>query len=111
MDMMPSWTCDPELLIRRGIEDNSKTIFSYFALKTYVVTPQQNRLNKMVLMMGHNICFDEEIQIIIPKLSLLTLIWSTGEHNHFSYLYFPQHTELHIKYGFNLPSGLGGEDA
>ena len=24
---------------RGGIEDNSKTIFSYFAMKTYVVTP------------------------------------------------------------------------
>ena len=31
----------------------------------------------MVLMMGHNICFNAEIWIIIPKLSPLLLIWST----------------------------------
>ena len=30
----------PELLIRGDIEDNSKKLFSYFSVKTYVVTPQ-----------------------------------------------------------------------
>ena len=39
----------------RGIEDNSN-IFFYFSTKTYVVT----------LMMGHKICFYEEIWLIIP---------------------------------------------
>ena len=29
----------PELQIRGGSEDKSKTFFSYFSLKTYVVTP------------------------------------------------------------------------
>ena len=41
------------------------------------MTPHQNRLDETVLMMGHKICFYEEIWIIIPKLSLLLLlIWS-----------------------------------
>ena len=34
-------------------------------------------LIETVLMMGHKICFYEEIWVIIPKLSLLLLIWST----------------------------------
>ena len=28
-----------EFQIRRGIEDNTKAIFSYFSMETYVVTP------------------------------------------------------------------------
>ena len=33
-------------------------------------------------MMGHKICFDGELWIIIPKLSLLLLlIWSTDSYN------------------------------
>ena len=33
-------------------------------------------------MMGHKICFDGELCIIIPKLSLLLLlIWSTDSYN------------------------------
>ena len=50
-----------------------------FIDKTYVVTRHQNRLDETVLMMGHNILLNGEIQLIIPKLSLLPLlIWSTG---------------------------------
>ena len=57
--------------------DNSKIIFSYFSTKTYVVTPHYNRLDETVLMMAHKICFNGEIGLIIPKLSLLPLlIWS-----------------------------------
>ena len=42
------------------------------------MTPDWNRLDEMVLMMGHKIRFYEEIWLIIPKLSLLPLlIWST----------------------------------
>ena len=53
-------------------------IFSYFSMKTYDVTPHQNRLDETVLKMGHKICFYGEIWLIIPKLSLLSLlIWST----------------------------------
>ena len=34
-------------------------------------------------MMGHNICFYEEILLIIPNLSLLSLlIWSTVQYGH-----------------------------
>ena len=46
-----------ELQIIVSIKDNSKINFSYFSTKTYVVTPQQNRLVETALMMGHNICF------------------------------------------------------
>ena len=46
-----------ELQILVGIKDNSKINFSYFSTKTYVVTPQQNRRDETVLMMGHNTCF------------------------------------------------------
>ena len=52
--------------------------FLYFSMKTYVVTPHQNRLDETVLMMGHKICFYGELWLLIPKLSLLPLlIWST----------------------------------
>ena len=44
-----------ELQLRGGTEDNS-TIFYYFSTKSYIVTPQQNRL-EAVLMIGHKICF------------------------------------------------------
>ena len=53
-----------ELQIRRGIRDNSN--FPYFSLKTYVVTPPLNRLDEMVLMMGHNACFYAKMWKIIP---------------------------------------------
>ena len=47
-------------------------------MKTYVVTLHYNRLSETVLMMGHKLCSDEEIWLIIPKLPLLPLlIWST----------------------------------
>ena len=39
-------------------------------MKTYVVTPHQNRRVETVLMMGHNIGFKGVIRKIIPKLSL-----------------------------------------
>ena len=41
--------------------------FSYFSLKTYVVTPHLNRLDEMVQMRGHNICFNAELIKIIPN--------------------------------------------
>ena len=51
-----------ELQIRASNEDNSNVIF----------------LLETVLLIGPKICFDEEIWIIIPKLSLLLLFfWST----------------------------------
>ena len=34
-----------------------KDIFSYFCIKTYVVTPHLNRLDETVQMRGHNIWF------------------------------------------------------
>ena len=43
-----------------------------FSMKTFMVIPHWNRLDETVLMIGHKICFYGEIQIIIPKLSLLT---------------------------------------
>ena len=44
----------------------------------YFVDPYENRLDAMVLMMGHKICFYGEIRLILPKFSLLSpLIWST----------------------------------
>ena len=60
-----------ELHITRVIVINSWIFFSYFSMKTYIVTPYQNRLSETVLMKDHNICLDEEIWKIIPKLSLL----------------------------------------
>ena len=39
-------------------------------MKTYVVTPHENRLGETVLMIGHNVCFKEIIWNIISKLSL-----------------------------------------
>ena len=43
---------ETELQIRGGIKDNQR-FFSYFSLKTYVVTPHLNRLSKTVLMRVH----------------------------------------------------------
>ena len=43
-------------------------------MKTYGVTPYQNRLDETVLMMGHKICFKGEIRLIVSKLSLLPLL-------------------------------------
>ena len=47
------------------IRDN----FCLFCIKTYVVTPHLNRLDKTVQMRGHNIWFQREIRKIIPQLS------------------------------------------
>ena len=71
---MYMYLCYTELQIRGGIEDKSKIFFSYFSIKTYVVTPHKNRLGETVLMVGHKICFYGEICLIIPKLSLLLLL-------------------------------------
>ena len=67
-----------ELQITEGIEDNSKIIFLISQMKTNVVTPHLNSLGETVLMMGQKICFYGDIWIVIPKLSLLPLLfWST----------------------------------
>ena len=60
-----------ELQIRVGTADNLKGNLSYFSMKTC------GHLER-VLMMGCKICFNGEIWLVIPKLSLLPLlIWST----------------------------------
>ena len=41
------------------ISDN----YCYFWIKTYVVTPQLNCLDKTVQMRGHNIRFDKTVQM------------------------------------------------
>ena len=41
-----------ELKIRGGTEDNSM-ITSYFSIKTYVLTPNQNGVDMMILMRVH----------------------------------------------------------
>ena len=52
--------------------------FSYFSLKSYVVTPHLNCLVKTVQMMGHNICFYAELTKIIPNYhQILPLILSS----------------------------------
>ena len=43
----------------------------------YVVTPHKNRLDRMVLMVGHKICFYGKIWLVIPKLSLLPFLSGT----------------------------------
>ena len=48
------------------IKDN----FSYLSLKSYVVTPHLNHLDKMVQMRGHNICFYAKL----TKFSLIRLL-------------------------------------
>ena len=40
-------------------------LFSYPAIKTYVLGAQKNRLIEMVLLSTHNICFGLEIRKII----------------------------------------------
>ena len=63
-----------------GIEAILKITFSYFSLKTNIVTLHLNSLDQMVLIVGHNIHFKVVLWKIIPKLSLLPLlIWSTVE--------------------------------
>ena len=41
--------------------------FFYFTSKSYVVINHLNRLVQAVQMTGHNICFYEELTIIIPN--------------------------------------------
>ena len=56
------------------IRDN----FCIFWLKTYVVTPHLNRLNKMVQMRGHNIWFHlEKRKNILLYHQILSLIFSS----------------------------------
>ena len=47
--------------------------FSYCSMKLYVMTPHLNRLNEMVQMRGHNICFYAEQ----TKLSLIIISYSS----------------------------------
>ena len=53
--------------------DTSEINFSYFSIKTCIVTPHYNCLDVMVLMRGHNICFGGELTKIIWFESLLVL--------------------------------------
>ena len=64
----------PKLQIREGTEGNSKIIYSYFSMKTYVVTHHLNRLDETVQMMGHNIHFKGVIWKIISKVSFFPLL-------------------------------------
>ena len=47
-------------------------IFLFFLSKPYVVTPHLNRLNKMVQMRGHYVCFYAELSSNISKYSLIS---------------------------------------
>ena len=49
------------------IRDN----FVQILVKTYVVTPHLNRLDKTVQMRGHNIWFHSKIRKIIPNYQLI----------------------------------------
>ena len=42
---------------KKGNRDNFEIIIHKFSIKTYFVTCHENRLDKTVLMRGHNICF------------------------------------------------------
>ena len=67
-----------ELQIRGSIDVicNSKIIF-LISQRKHMLWPLIRTVST-VLMVGHKICFDGEIGLIIPKLSLiLPLIWST----------------------------------
>ena len=67
-----------DLQIRGVIEDISKIFFLISQWK-HILRPLI-RLKETVLMMGHKICFYEQIWLIIPKLPLLPLLnWSTGK--------------------------------
>ena len=70
---------DALLQIRGCVEDNSKIIFSFLNENTCCDHSCCDRLGETVLMMGHKNCFQEEMWLIIPKLSLLPfLIWTTA---------------------------------
>ena len=47
--------CKSRLQIKKGNKDNSEIFFSYFSMKTYIVTPHLNRLSETVLLRGHNV--------------------------------------------------------
>ena len=57
-----------------GADGNSLIIYSYFSMKTNVVTPHKNCLSEMILLNGQKICFSGKIWKIIAKLSLLPLL-------------------------------------
>ena len=82
LSVMPSFLCYGHGAVRQAILKGYRSFFSYFSMKTYVVTPHLNRLDETVQMMGHKICFCEEMWLIILKLSLLPLfIWNTGSNS------------------------------
>ena len=59
---------------KKGTEDNSKISFFCFSTKTYVVTPHYSCLDETVVMVGHKVCFNGEILLIIPQLFLLPFL-------------------------------------
>ena len=80
-------------------------------MKIYVVTPHYNPLVEMVLMRGHNMCFNVAIWLNIPKLSLLPLlIWSAVDvlisgWNELLIAAF-SHRSISVKDGILLATGL-----
>ena len=65
------------ILLRGGIEDNSKIIF-LIPHENICCDPSLEPFNETFLMIGHKICFNVEILLIIPKLSFIPLLmWST----------------------------------
>ena len=61
------------------MENSGTSFFLFFFFFTIsigcgLVTPHWNHLGEMVLVKGHNICFNAEIWKIISKLSVLSLL-------------------------------------
>ena len=64
-------TCIQTVTIRRALDKREYLMiiqdkFSYFSMKTYVVTTHLNGLVKMVEMRGNNICIKPELTKIFP---------------------------------------------
>ena len=60
----------------------NKDNFCHFYIKTDIVTPHLNHLDKKVQMKGHNVRFKRKLRKIILQLSLNTpLIYSSGQVN------------------------------
>ena len=53
--------------------------FSYFSLKSYVVTPHLNRRDEKVQMSGHNVCFYVVLTKIIPNYHQILLPIESSE--------------------------------
>ena len=51
------------VIMRIGLHTHSSDSFSYFSMKTYVVTPHQNCLGETDLMRGQNLCFIWKIKL------------------------------------------------